>query len=180
MEEIWKDIKGYEERYQVSNLGRVRSKTRKTKFGVGYRIYEGQILKQADDKDGYKKIGLSKNGRKRRFFVHRLVGETFIPNEENKPQINHKNGIKYDNNLTNLEWVTPSENTLHGFEKLGRKGNNGGQNKEVEQYDKNRKKVGEFESLSAAAENQGVTVQAISYAVKNGNLTNKGYYWKLV
>ena len=72
-------------------------------------------------KRGYYEVGLRKNGIKKYYLVHRLVAQEFIPNPENKPQINHKNGIKTDNFIENLEWVTNSENILHAYRVLGRK-----------------------------------------------------------
>lgn len=110
MEEIWKDIKGYEGIYQVSNLGRIRSLDRYLYFGYQYCLFKGNIKRQSNLK-GYKTVMLSKNNHNKRFLVHRLVGIAFIENINNKPQIDHINGIKYDNRVENLRWVTDKENS---------------------------------------------------------------------
>ena len=114
--EIWKPILGYEERYEVSNLGMIRK--------IQGR-YAGRILKCFTDSDGYLCISLTKDYKSKSFFVHRLVAMTFIPNLENKPQVNHINGIKSDNRVENLEWVTASENMQHAWKNGLTKGNFG-------------------------------------------------------
>lgn len=106
--EIWKSIQDYE--YEISSFGRVRNK--KTK----------KILSIFDvNGEGYLRVILFKNHKKKRFFIHRLVAKTFIENPDNKPQVNHKDGVKQNNNLENLEWVTNSENQLHSYHILKNK-----------------------------------------------------------
>lgn len=114
MKEIFKDIKDYEGLYQISNLGRVKALAKfcKTK-GDGIRYSPEKIMKTGNDIHGYQLIGMSKNTKRLTFKVHRLVAQAFIPNSENKPFINHKNGIKNDNNFKNLEWCTDQENMDH-------------------------------------------------------------------
>ena len=114
MEEIWKDIKGYEGLYQVSNLGRVKSLERKVRNGEHtYRIISEKILKLDNLYDGYLGIGLYISRKQHYFKVHRLVAESFIPNPENKLEVNHIDGNKTNNNAENLEWVTRIENMRH-------------------------------------------------------------------
>ncbi len=102
MIEVWKDIKDYKGLYQVSNIGSVRSLKKR-------ELSKGKI------KVGYFIVSLWKNGVGQTFYVHRLVAEAFIPNPYNKREINHKNGIKIDNRIKNLEWNSTSENMQHAY-----------------------------------------------------------------
>ena len=106
VEEIWKDVVGFEDKYLVSNFGRIYSKITK------------KILKQNLHVNGYftlaTKIG-GRNGKAVCFKVHRLVAMAFIPNIENKPLVNHIDGVKTNNNVNNLEWCTAKENTDHAI-----------------------------------------------------------------
>lgn len=115
--EEWRDIKGYEGSYMVSNLGRIKSL-------VGWNGYEyikrDKILnpyKQKVGQDYYRSVvKLHKNGKKKDAKVHRLVASAFIPNPENKPNINHKDGNPLNNIVSNLEWCTQRENIIHSYE----------------------------------------------------------------
>lgn len=102
MKEIWKDVKGYEELYQVSNLGRVK------------RVETDRILKVRVKRHGYLGVVLYNNSEPKHYIIHRLVAEAFIPNHENKPQVNHIDEDKTNNTVANLEWVTAKENANHG------------------------------------------------------------------
>lgn len=106
MQEVWKDIAGYEGLYQVSNFGRVKSTPRaRTKGG---------LLKPQHDRKGYIVFGLCKNGRNRMLKAHRLVAEAFIPNPGNLPEVNHKDEDKANNCADNLEWCTTPYNINYG------------------------------------------------------------------
>ena len=111
--EIWKDVKGYEGTYQVSNLGIVRSLDHFVPSRCYDRVQKGRTLKLHKSNKGYLRVSLSKKGFRCSTGAHRLVAIAFIPNPKNKMQVNHINGIKDDNNLTNLEWCTNSENQIH-------------------------------------------------------------------
>lgn len=110
MEEVWKDIKGYENYYQISSLGRVKSLDRINNKGV---TQIGRVLK-CSYRSGYKSVTLSKKGKSVSCVIHRLVAIAFIPNHENKPQVNHIDENKNNNNVNNLEWVTAKENLNYG------------------------------------------------------------------
>lgn len=102
MEEIWKDIKGYEGLYKVSNLGRVKN----IKFNRFIKPFSAGI--------GYLQVDLSRGNNRRKVLVHRLVAEAFIPNPENKLEVNHIDEDKTNNKVDNLEWCTRTENVNHG------------------------------------------------------------------
>lgn len=115
MEEIWKDIEGYEGLYKVSNKGSISSYNKYIEHRGGKRFRKGKIMKPAITPKGYKRIRLSKNGTGKSFMLHRLVAQAFIPNLEGKPQINHIDGNKENNVIDNLEWCTNGENQVHAW-----------------------------------------------------------------
>lgn len=116
MEEVWKDIKGFEGFYQVSNFGRVKS------LGgwCGSAKRQEKIRATSLTKDGYVKVRLMRSGKDKTMRVHRLVAEAFIPNSEGKDTVNHIDGDKQNNKVSNLEWVDRSEQMYHAY-KLGLK-----------------------------------------------------------
>lgn len=116
--EIWKDIPEFKGYYQASNTGRIRTVERDVWNGKGYYKLNSHEMTYGLSEKGYVVVHLSVNHQLFYRQVHRLVAEAFIPNPENKPQINHKDGNKQNNNVENLEWCTNAENQIHAY-KLG-------------------------------------------------------------
>jgi len=116
--ETWKDIPDYEGIYEVSDKGRVRTAENKTTHSVrsGERKWKQRILKQKSDPGGHKRVSLWKNKRVKDYLVHRLVAMAFIESEEGKTIINHKDGVPWNNDVSNLEWCTYKENNAHAVE----------------------------------------------------------------
>lgn len=120
--EKWKKIKGYEKLYEISSFGRVKSLPRVSLLpNGGKRYYPVIIRKNGKNIWGYENVDLYKNGVGKMITIHRLVAIAFIPNPDNNPQVNHKDGVKTNNNVNNLEWVTRSENQLHAFKTFRKK-----------------------------------------------------------
>lgn len=192
MKEIWKDIKGYEGLYKVSNLGKVISLDRviyQEKEGITYsRLMKGKTLKYNNDKQGYLLVHLCKNGKRTCKKVHRLVVEAFLENKDSKEYVNHIDGNKQNNAVYNLEWVTPSENNIHAYKTklstptlnmLGRKGKNNPCMKKIYQINKNNHNViklyyGSYE----AQRTTGINASNIIACCKGKQRTAGGYIWK--
>lgn len=120
MQEVWKDIKGFEEVYQISNFGRVRSKDRRAvnhRSGAT-RIVRGMILTPWDNGNGYLVVSLNNKRKRKNRYVHRLVAEAFIENPEKKRFINHLDYNKHNNCVTNIEWCTQAENVAYSVEHM--------------------------------------------------------------
>ena len=109
IEEIWRPIEGYEGLYEVSNLGRVRSLDR-----FFYRLHKGKVLSPTKDRYGYLTVTLNYNGKSKTIKIHRLVAQAFLPNPDNLPQVNHKDEVKSNNCVDNLEWCSAKYNVNFG------------------------------------------------------------------
>ena len=185
MEEIWKDIKGFEGLYQVSNTGKVFSMCR---FIIDKNDNEKQIdhkmLSQYTNKNGYKIVKLYKNCKGKSFKVHRLVLESFIENKLNKPCINHMDGNKLNNQLDNLDWVTHKENTQHAFKSglqksssIGKFGKDNRLSKAVVQIQ--TESIGRvFWSRLEAERKTGISSRKIALCCNGKRRTAGGYKWK--
>lgn len=182
--EIWKDVVGYEGIYKVSSLGRIK---RVGKYRNQTAEWESErVLKPAQKPNGYKFCQLSKNNETKAKHIHRLVAEAFIPNPDNKPTVNHKNGNKEDNRVENLEWATYTENNLHsmyiihGYKKGDRK--NGSGSKRVIQIDMNGEVIAEFPSYREAQRQTGIKgIDVVCRGEKQKGrrqYTAGGYLWK--
>ena len=127
MIEIWKPVKGYEGLYEVSNTGKIKSLEKFVDSGKCHRLFKEHLLKYGIDNKGYLRTNLAKCGINKTVKVHRIVAEAFILNPDNKPQVNHIDGDKQNNNVNNLEWVNQSENMKHAYIN-GLKSNKGSKN----------------------------------------------------
>lgn len=174
--EIWKPVVGFEGLYEISNLGRVMS-CRKMYGSVG--PMGPQICKDKKCKSGYQRIVLYKENKRYDARIHKLVCVAFIPNTENKRTINHKNGIKTDNRLSNLEWATDKENLQHAYDVLKRKSHWKGRRclpVSVVKLDVNFNLIKEYVSISEASK-EGFRIGGISSVCKGLWETHKGFRW---
>ena len=184
MKEIWKNIEGYEGLYQVSNLGNVKS----LKFGPRNHAkqWDEKLLKIGITNCGYCKVQLHKDGRSQMKYVHRLVAEAFLPNPQNKPQINHIDGDKTNNLLSNLEWCSPGENQSHAIAKglrslspmVGKHGDKNPLSRSIIQCDLSGKPIRRWASISDAAEALGVNRSSISNCLNGRHKTSCGFKWE--
>ena len=161
MDEIWRDIDGYEGLYQISNKGRVKS------------LYNGseRLLKSYDNGDGYLKVQLYKNTAAQHRLVHRLVAEAFIPNSQNKPQVNHKDENKKNNCVENLEWIACIDNCNYGTrnERISRK---------ILQYSKSGEFIREWQSAAEVERVLGIDNSNITKCCKGKRKYAGSFIWR--
>ena len=194
MEEIWKDIQGYEGKYQVSNLGRVRSLDRK----IGNYFRRGKVLKACADRNGYLLVNLyNKYSIREARLIHRLVANAFILNRKNKLEVNHIDGNKHNNAMENLEWCTSSENKKHAIQtglkqrrfkgQFGkgkknwmyqRRGKDNPCSKVVIQYNKKMDRIAEYGSTCEAERKTGICSKNIAKCCRKEAKTAGGYIWR--
>lgn len=162
MEEIWRDCKGYEEKYQVSNLGRVWSVKRQN------------YLTPHIHTKGYLQVTMmAKNGKRKQEFIHRLVALAFIDNPNNLPQVNHKDENKTNNTVENLEWMTCKDNINYGSHNE-RVSNSNKQPVRCIELDK------VFESKTQASNETNISIASISRVCSGKQKTAGGYHWEVI
>jgi len=190
---MWKEILDTDGLYFVNEKGSVKSADR-TRRGVSHGeeftyVRKGRLLKQSLNRKGYPCVTLKKlDGTQKVVCVHRLVALTFIPNPQNLPQINHIDGIKTNNNVSNLEWCTPQHNIVHAFKMglnkatkfwTGKKGSNHPASKPVVAFDKTGNRIMEFASATSAADFMKIHSPSHISSCANGRRKScAGYVWR--
>lgn len=167
--EMWKDIEGYEGLYQISDNGSVKS----LKFGKEKILKPNLVV-------GYNHATLF-NKTKKHHLVHRIVAIAFIPNPENKRTVNHKNGIRSDNRIQNLEWATYSENHKHSYRELGRiikRGKYHHRSMPIVQYTKSGNYIQGFSGIVEAVTVTGINYQNIYKVCNDKHKTAGGFIWE--
>ena len=175
MEEIWRDVKGYEGLYQVSNFGRVKSLRRLTRCkNDSYGIVKERILKTSLH-NGYRIVSFLKDNKRKTFSVHRLVAIAFIANPDNLPQINHKDEIKSNSIANNLEWCTHKYNCNYGsFQKNKAKSNS----KKTYKTSIDGEILGVYDSLKEAATANAERSGSVSNCIGGRLKTLHGFLYK--
>ena len=164
---VWKSIEGYEGLYEISNLGEVKS--------LYYRnTFKSKIIKPKINKEGYLFVGLCKDGKVKQVFIHRLVTLNFIPNNDiEKVEVNHIDEDKTNNNVNNLEWVTPKENSNHGTH-----------NERISKALSKKVLCVEtgiiYSSANEIKEKLGLNNSSISKCCNGKQKTSGGYHWKFI
>lgn len=176
MFENWKDVVGYEGLYQVSDKGNVKS----------LKSNSPKLLKQSPTNCGYMKVQLYQNGKGKMLYVHRLVAKAFLPNPQQKEEINHLDGNKANNVLSNLEWTSRSENQLHAINiglresspMTGRYGALNHNSKAIIQKDLNGNIIAKWDSIASAARSISCSPSQISNCLCGRKKTAKGFLWE--
>lgn len=186
----WIPVVGYEDEYLVSSDGRI------------YSNHSNKVIKPKHTQQGYLRIALCKNGDRKDYSVHRIVATAFIPNEMNKPTVNHINEVKTDNRVCNLEWATSKEQNKHGtrteraiqntdweartakmdYKKIAEKHDymsiNAKQRKPVKQLDKDGNLIKVYDGIGIASRETGISASNICLCAKGERETCYGYRWE--
>lgn len=172
MKEIWKDIPTHNDSYEVSNFGRVRSKTKEIPCGFGSsHIRNGRILKYGINPGGYRYVNLSINGKATSTVIHRLVVLAFLPNPENMPCVNHKDENKENNRVDNLEWCTYQYNNTYNNKQRCRM-------TKILQFSKSGELIKTYESVTKAEVEVFGKRSNISACCSGRIKSCGGYVWK--
>lgn len=183
LKEIWKPIPGYENDYEASNLGRIRTSINKITYTEkhGIRHWKQRILKyKSNNENAYKtgfRVDLWKNGKPKTYLVARLVASTFISNElsNKKLTVNHINGNRLDNRIENLEWLTLGDNIREGF-KTGLYSSS----KKIRVFIKQTNEEKEFMSLSQAGVHFKKNANYFANQIRKNKFENKFYKWEII
>lgn len=180
--EYWVAVPGFEGLYEISNHSNIRSLDRITVSSKGVnRKFKGITRARTLYNNGYYAARICKNGTVKTAFIHRLMAEIFIPNPENKPQVNHINGVKTDNRIENLEWVTCQENIQHAYDTgltILPTGSDHHHAKPVLQFDKSYNLIKRYCSVTEAGKELGILRRGI-YGVCSGDFKSAGgFIWK--
>lgn len=187
-EEIWKDYKGYEGIYRVSNLGNIMRMPRTVVDSIGrVRKFSGHILRKYSGVHGYEYVTLSKDGVERSEFVQRMVALMFVENDDpkHKIEVNHIDENKKNNRADNLEWVTRSENARHGtcikrmIDTRNRK-NSYGSEKRVGKFSLSGTIIAKYDSATIAARENNTNVSNICACCRGVRNNHKGFVWKYI
>ncbi len=164
MRETWRAVVGYEGLYEVSNQGRIR------------RV---KIIEPTKKKHGYMQVSLvDRSGKRKSLRLHRIVAEAFIPNPENKPQVNHKDENPENNRAGNLEWATAEENTNYGSRTARAAAKNGSKTPIVQIEPETLAVVAEYPGQSAAARETGIAASCINACLRGKQRHAGGYLWE--
>ena len=176
-QEIWKNCIGYENIYEVSNKGNIRTHKNKVTYTKkhGKRHWQQRILKQKLGQKNSFRVELWKDGKHKTWLVHRLVAIAFIPNPENLATVNHKDGNRQNNCVENLEWLSLSDNIKHGF-KNGLYKNQ----KPIKIINKETKESKEFRNMALGNKYLGYNHSYLSGKIKNDIYENEKYIWELM
>ena len=180
MEEIWKQVKGYEGIYEVSNLGRVKSLARTVRAIYGRATHYSEqkvkerILKPSFSTYGYAYVALARNGKSKTTLVHRIVAEAFIPNPDDLPCVNHKDENPSNDCVDNLEWCTYSYNNTYKNIHLRKKHTN----RKIIQYDLDMNELKRWDSITEAAKFYGIQTTNISACCIGKRNHCAGFKWR--